>query len=203
MFVNRNYEYWAKVTQQLTLSRRYSQLVANRCCQLACSLLETPFVTRDVSFRKICSWTDLFVMRGVRESRFHCVTLYTWKKWQFKGLYIFFISYSLFQTKYKMHHTEIRRALNNFVNRRHKCFFLIEGTLRYECFLTGFPELVTMAVNNPLGNLGCLLLVRLGRSLLKIISLVCRRAWHVLVLVRMWWHMNLFQHEEFNLFLVH
>jgi hypothetical protein len=67
--------YWAKVTQQLTLSRRYSQLVANRCCRLACSLLETPFVTRDFFVRKICSWTDLFVMRCVREMRFHCSVL--------------------------------------------------------------------------------------------------------------------------------
>jgi hypothetical protein len=65
--------YWANFTQQLTLSRRYSQLVANHCCRLACSLLDTPFVTRDsFFFRKICSWTDLFVMRGVREQRFHC-----------------------------------------------------------------------------------------------------------------------------------
>jgi putative copper export protein len=55
--------YWAKATQQLTLSRRYSQLVANRCCQLACSLLEAPFVTRDVFFRKICSWWEAFVNR--------------------------------------------------------------------------------------------------------------------------------------------
>jgi hypothetical protein len=77
MFVNRNYVYWAKVTQQLTISRRYFQLVANRCCRLTCSLLETPFVTRDVLFfRKICSWTDLFVMRGVREPRFHCLFLH-------------------------------------------------------------------------------------------------------------------------------
>jgi hypothetical protein len=60
--------YWAKVTQQLTLSRRYFQLVANRCCRLACSLLETPFVTRDV----FCS-ENVFVMRGVREPRFHCI----------------------------------------------------------------------------------------------------------------------------------
>jgi hypothetical protein len=45
----------AKVTQQLALSRRYSQLVANRCCRLACSLLETPFVTRDFFVWKICS----------------------------------------------------------------------------------------------------------------------------------------------------
>jgi hypothetical protein len=52
-----------------------------------------------------------------------------------------------------MHHTEIRRALNNLVNRRHN-FFLIEGTLRYECFLIG-------------GRLGFLLVVRLGRRLLK------------------------------------
>jgi hypothetical protein len=64
--------YWAKVTQQLTLSRWYSQLVANRCSRLACLLLETPFVTRDFVFSEICSWTDLFVMRGVREPRFHC-----------------------------------------------------------------------------------------------------------------------------------
>jgi hypothetical protein len=56
--------YWAKVTQQLTLSRRYSQLVANRCCRLACSLLETPFVTRDV----LCS-ENLFVNRVVRDER--------------------------------------------------------------------------------------------------------------------------------------
>jgi hypothetical protein len=34
------------------LSRRYSQLIANRCCRLACSLLETPFVTRDFFFGK-------------------------------------------------------------------------------------------------------------------------------------------------------
>jgi hypothetical protein len=66
--------YRAKVTQQLTLSRRYSQPVANRCWRLECSILETPFVTRDgFFFRKICSWTDLFVMRGVREPRFHCI----------------------------------------------------------------------------------------------------------------------------------
>jgi hypothetical protein len=38
------------------------------------------FVTRDTVrhprlffFRKICSWTDLFVMRGVREPRYHCI----------------------------------------------------------------------------------------------------------------------------------
>jgi hypothetical protein len=42
----------SEVTQQLTLSRRYSQLVANRCCRLACSLLETPFVIRDFFFGK-------------------------------------------------------------------------------------------------------------------------------------------------------
>jgi hypothetical protein len=63
--------YWAKVTQQLTLSGRYSQLVANRCCQLACSLLETPFVTRYVFFSPkkivrgpIFSWWEAFVNRG-------------------------------------------------------------------------------------------------------------------------------------------
>jgi hypothetical protein len=33
------------------------------------------FVIRDVFARKICSWTELFVNRGVREPRFHC-TLY-------------------------------------------------------------------------------------------------------------------------------
>jgi hypothetical protein len=65
MFVNRIYAYWAKVKQQLTLFRRYSQLVANRCCRLACSLLETPFVTRDVFFfgkffrEPICYWERL------------------------------------------------------------------------------------------------------------------------------------------------
>jgi hypothetical protein len=59
--------YWAKVTQQLTLYCRYSQLVANRCCRLACSLLETPFVTRDF----FCS-ENLFVMRGVHELRLYC-----------------------------------------------------------------------------------------------------------------------------------
>jgi hypothetical protein len=78
MFVNRNYGYWAKVTQQLTLFRRYSQLVANRCCRRVRysrhrSSSETSF------FRKICSWTDLFVMRGVREPRFHCILLATRK----------------------------------------------------------------------------------------------------------------------------
>jgi hypothetical protein len=62
--------YWAKVTQQLTLSRRYSQLVANRCCLRVCSLLETQFVTRDVFFfgkfvrEPICSWWEAFVNRG-------------------------------------------------------------------------------------------------------------------------------------------
>jgi hypothetical protein len=35
------------------------------------------FVTRDFFFRKICSWTNLFVMRGVREPRFHCNWLRT------------------------------------------------------------------------------------------------------------------------------
>jgi hypothetical protein len=66
--------YWAKVTQQLMLSRRYSQLVANRCCRLACSLLKTPFVTQGIFLMKICSWTNLFVMRGVHELRFHCIS---------------------------------------------------------------------------------------------------------------------------------
>jgi hypothetical protein len=39
------------------------------------------FVTRDtirhprLFFWKICSWTDLFLMRGVREPRFHCICL--------------------------------------------------------------------------------------------------------------------------------
>jgi hypothetical protein len=47
------------------------QLVANRCCRLACSLLETPFVTRDV----FCS-ENLFVIRVVREPRFHCILKY-------------------------------------------------------------------------------------------------------------------------------
>jgi hypothetical protein len=36
----------------------------NRCCRLACSLLETPFVTRDV----FCS-ENLFVNRFVRNER--------------------------------------------------------------------------------------------------------------------------------------
>jgi hypothetical protein len=54
----------SEVTQQLTLSRRYSQLVANYCCRLACSLLETPFVTRYV----FCS-ENLFVNRFVRDER--------------------------------------------------------------------------------------------------------------------------------------
>jgi hypothetical protein len=57
----------SKVTQQLTLSCRYSQLVAICCCRLACLLLETPFVTRDI----FCS-ENLFVMKGVCEPRFHC-----------------------------------------------------------------------------------------------------------------------------------
>jgi hypothetical protein len=66
--------YWAKVTQQLALSRRYSQLVAKRCYRLACLLLETPFVTRDVFVWKICSWTicswsEAFVNRFVRDER--------------------------------------------------------------------------------------------------------------------------------------
>jgi hypothetical protein len=46
-------------------------------------------------------------------------------------------------------------------------FILIEGILRYDCLLTGFPELVKMAGNKPRGNLGCLLVVHLGRRLLK------------------------------------
>jgi hypothetical protein len=54
--------YWAKVTHQLTLSRRYSRLVASPC-----SLLQTPFVTRDFFVRKICPWTDLFMMKVVCE----------------------------------------------------------------------------------------------------------------------------------------
>jgi hypothetical protein len=68
MFVNRNYVYWAKVTQQLTLSRWYYRLVANRCCWLVCSLLETPFVTWDFFFREICSWWTAFVNWGFTAS---------------------------------------------------------------------------------------------------------------------------------------
>jgi hypothetical protein len=58
------------VNQQLTLSRRYSQLasVASLCVRNPRhrSSSETVFA------RKICSWTELFVNRGVREPRFHC-----------------------------------------------------------------------------------------------------------------------------------
>jgi hypothetical protein len=54
----------SEITQQLTFSRLYSQLVDNRCCRLACSLLEIPFVTRDV----FC-WENLFVNRFVRDER--------------------------------------------------------------------------------------------------------------------------------------
>jgi hypothetical protein len=43
---------------------RYSQLVANHCCWLACLLLETPFVTRDV----FCS-ENLFVNQFVCDER--------------------------------------------------------------------------------------------------------------------------------------
>jgi hypothetical protein len=45
-------------------SRRYSQLVASRCCWLACSLLETLFITRGM----LCS-ENLFVNRFVRDER--------------------------------------------------------------------------------------------------------------------------------------
>jgi hypothetical protein len=45
------------------LSCRYSQLVTNRCCKLACLLLETPFVTRDV----FC------LVTFVCGPRFHCI----------------------------------------------------------------------------------------------------------------------------------
>jgi hypothetical protein len=69
--------------------------------------------------------------------------------------------------------TEIRRAINNSVNRRHNIFFLIKGMLGYESFLTGFLELVTLARI----NFGCLLVVRLGRRLLKSNYLVYRSAW--------------------------
>jgi hypothetical protein len=54
--------YVLRESYTVTLSRRYSQLVANRCCRLACSLLETPFVTRDV----FCS-ENLFVNRFIRD----------------------------------------------------------------------------------------------------------------------------------------
>jgi hypothetical protein len=60
MFINRNYVYWVKVAQQLTLSGWYSQLVANCCCRLACSLLKTPFITQDVFFFS----ENFFVNRG-------------------------------------------------------------------------------------------------------------------------------------------
>jgi hypothetical protein len=43
-----------------------------RCCRLACSLRETPFVTRGV----FCS-ENLFVNRFVREPRFHWTSSYT------------------------------------------------------------------------------------------------------------------------------
>jgi hypothetical protein len=56
--------YWVKVTQQLTLFHRYSQLVTNCCYELACSLLKTPFITWDV----FCS-ENLFVNRFVRDER--------------------------------------------------------------------------------------------------------------------------------------
>jgi hypothetical protein len=64
------WEFRAKVTQQLTLSCRYSQLVANHCCWLVCSLLETPSITRHVFGSEnvfvnwfvcdeSCSWTKV------------------------------------------------------------------------------------------------------------------------------------------------
>jgi hypothetical protein len=56
--------YWAEVTQQLMLYRQYSQLVTNHCCRLVCSLLKTPFVTRDVHLSE-----NLFMNPFVRDER--------------------------------------------------------------------------------------------------------------------------------------
>jgi hypothetical protein len=42
--------YWAKVTQQLTLSRRYSQFDTNRCCRL-CSWTEVPLYLLSLHFQ--------------------------------------------------------------------------------------------------------------------------------------------------------
>jgi hypothetical protein len=57
------------------------------------------FVNRDtvrhprLFFQKICSWTDLFVMRSVREPRFHCT-------YKLKLLYVAITACSLFQTTF-------------------------------------------------------------------------------------------------------
>jgi hypothetical protein len=79
----------AKVTQHLTIFRRYSQLVANRCCRLACSLLETPFVTRDV----FCS-ENLFVNRLVRDER---------RSWTEGPLYLEYHSCSYMFRRWRSH----------------------------------------------------------------------------------------------------
>jgi hypothetical protein len=65
----RNY----KCTQQLTLPRRYSQLVA-----VASLRVRNPrhrSSSNTFLFGKICSWTEFFVDRGVREPRFHCTVI--------------------------------------------------------------------------------------------------------------------------------
>jgi hypothetical protein len=67
-FVNRNYVHWAKVTQQLTLFRRYSQLVTNRCCRLACSLPETFFFPESLFVNRFVR-DEAFVNRFVRDER--------------------------------------------------------------------------------------------------------------------------------------
>jgi hypothetical protein len=79
-FLNRNVRkpkssrdvYWAKVNQQPTPALILS---ACRCCQLACSKSEKPFVIWDFFVLKLCSWTELLVNRGVREPRSHCISL--------------------------------------------------------------------------------------------------------------------------------
>jgi hypothetical protein len=70
--------------QECVLSECYTATDAQPPILPACHQPLLPafvFVTRDtvryprLFFRKICSWTDLFVMRGIREPRFHCTII--------------------------------------------------------------------------------------------------------------------------------
>jgi hypothetical protein len=77
------FEQGCVLSESYTATDTFSPILP-ACCQLVCLLLETPFVTQDVFCSENLfvnwfvrderrSWTDLFMMRGVREPRFHCI----------------------------------------------------------------------------------------------------------------------------------
>jgi hypothetical protein len=73
IFVNRNYVYWAKVTSNWRSPADTPSLSPTVVAGLRVRYSRHRSSPETFFVRKICSLTDLFVMRGVRQPRFDCI----------------------------------------------------------------------------------------------------------------------------------